>query len=71
MLETTKDFVYKVLLAYLHKWIQQLDLQANQKLVWLINCWSVHKSKEFLDWIKKKHPNILVMFVFANCTSEL
>jgi hypothetical protein len=71
MLKTMKDFVRKLLLAYLHKQIQQLDLQANQKLVWLINCWSIHKSKDFLDWIKKKHPNILVVFVLANCTSEL
>ncbi len=71
MLKTMKDFVRKLLLAYLHKQIQQLDLQANQKLVWLIDCWSVHKSKDFLDWIKKKHPNILVVFVPTNCTNEL
>jgi hypothetical protein len=37
-LETTKDFVRKVLFAYLHKQIQQLDLQENQKLVWLNIC---------------------------------
>jgi hypothetical protein len=47
--KTTKDLVHKVLLAYLHKQIQQLDLQANQKLVWLIDCWSVHKNKEFFN----------------------
>jgi len=29
MFKTTKDLVHKVLLAYLHKQIQQLDLQAN------------------------------------------
>jgi hypothetical protein len=46
-LETTKDFVRKVLLAYLHKQIQQFNLQENQKLVWLINSYSIHKSKEF------------------------
>jgi hypothetical protein len=70
-LEIMKDFVHKLLLAYLHKQIQQLDLQANQKPVWLIDYWSIHKRKEFLDWIKKKHPNILVVFVPTNCTSEL
>ncbi len=71
MVQTTKDFVHKVLLAYLHKQIQQLDLQANQKLVWLINCWNVHKRKEFLDYIKKEHPNIVIVFVPANCINEL
>jgi hypothetical protein len=37
MLEKTNDFLSKVLLAYLQKQIQQLDLQENQKLLWLIN----------------------------------
>jgi hypothetical protein len=58
-LETKKDFVHMVLLTYLHKQIQQLNLQTNQKLVWLINCWNVHKSKEFLDWIKKNTQTYL------------
>jgi hypothetical protein len=71
ILETMNDFFGKVLLAYLHKQIQQFDLQRNQKLVWLIDCWNVHKNKEFLDWIKKEHPNILIVFFLANCTSEL
>jgi hypothetical protein len=37
----------------------------------LIDCWSVHKSKEFLTWIKKKHPKILILFIPANCTAVL
>jgi len=58
------------LLIYLRNQIQQLNLQENQKLVWLIDCWSVHKSKQFVIYIKG-HPNILVVFVPTNCTSEL
>jgi hypothetical protein len=33
--------------------IELLGLQIDQKLVQLLDCWSVHKSQEFLDWIKK------------------
>jgi hypothetical protein len=48
-----------------------MGLQTHQKLIWLLtfkylDCWSVHKSQKVLDWIKEKHPNILVVFVLAN-----
>ena len=29
----------------------------------------MHKSKEFVAWIKEKHPTILLIFVPANYTS--
>jgi hypothetical protein len=29
----------------------------------------VHKSKEFILWVKEKHPQILLISVRANCTS--
>jgi hypothetical protein len=36
-----------------------------------MNSWSVHKSYEFLDWIRSEHTNVLVLFVPTNCTSKL
>jgi hypothetical protein len=39
-------------------------------MIWLMDCWSIHKSKEFLNWMKKDHPNIFVIFIFTNYTSE-
>ena len=51
--------------------IVHYNLSKDQKLIWLIDLWSVHKSSEFLNWIKSKHANILVIFVHANCTSKL
>jgi hypothetical protein len=35
---------------------------------WKIDCWSVHISKEFRDWMKATHPCIVLMFVPGNCT---
>jgi len=46
-LETTKQFVHKIMLPYLHIQITQLRLQENQKIVWLFDCW----------------PNIFVIFI--------
>jgi len=69
--ETTKRFVHKILLSYLHSQIKQLGLPKHKKMVWLLDCWFVHKSKEFLDWMKEDHPNILVIFIPTNCRNEL
>ncbi len=40
-------------------------------MVWLIDFWSVHKSKEFQDWMKSKFPSVCIIFIPANCTSVL
>jgi hypothetical protein len=69
--ETTKSFVHKILQLYLHSQIEELGLPKHHKMVWLLDCWIVHKSKEFLDYMKKDHPNIMVIFILVNCTSEL
>jgi hypothetical protein len=51
-LETTKKFVTNIILLYLQSHIQILGLKE-QKMVWIIDYWSVHISKKFLDWTKK------------------
>jgi hypothetical protein len=48
-LETMKQFVHKILLRYLHIQICHLGLQESQKMVWLLDCWSMHKGHGFLD----------------------
>jgi hypothetical protein len=40
-------------------------------MVWIIDCWSVHISEEFHNWIKNEHTNILLILVPANYTSDL
>jgi hypothetical protein len=39
------------------------------KMVWLLDCWSMNKGCDFLDWMKETHPNILVIFIPTNYTS--
>jgi len=52
-MKTTKQFVHKILLPYLHIQISQLRSQENQRMAWLLDYWFVHKSHEFLDWWSK------------------
>jgi len=51
-LETTKKIVTNIILFYLQSHIQILGLKE-QKMVWIIDYWSVHISKKILDWTKK------------------
>ncbi|KIO18301.1 hypothetical protein M407DRAFT_43654, partial [Tulasnella calospora MUT 4182] len=41
----------------------------NQRCILYIDCWSVHKSTEFLDWIRGTFPWIYVQFCPGGCTS--
>ena len=67
-LDTCKDFVNNILLNYRISQIELLGLSTHQDLIWLIDCWSVHISKEFRAWMKNNHPRIHLLFIPANCT---
>jgi hypothetical protein len=32
----------------------KLKPQKNQKMVWLLDYWVVHKNKDFFEWMKEK-----------------
>ncbi len=66
--ETMKDLVNDIIAPYFHHVKEKLGLDHSQCALWKIDCWSVHKLKEFLNWIKTHHSNIIVCFVPGNCT---
>jgi hypothetical protein len=70
-LETCQQFVEKILIPYHKNKVQEMNLPQNQKMIWLIDFWSVHKNMDFIQWIKSQHPQVCLMFIFANCTSKL
>lgn len=37
-----------------------MGLEADQKSVLLLDCWSVHKSKDFREFMAAEFPNILI-----------
>lgn len=42
--------------------------RPNQRCLWIIDCWSVHRSEQFLTWMRTTYPWISVIFVPAGCT---
>jgi len=70
--ETMRSFVQKVLHPYFEG--KCFDLGLNllmQRMIWLIDYWSVHISAEFRGFMKENFLHILLLFVPANCTSKL
>ena len=66
-IETMKSYVTNILAPYFESHRKRLNL-PNQICVWQIDCWSVHRSLEFLGWMATTYPWIQVHFVPANCT---
>jgi hypothetical protein len=64
-----KTFVDKILAPYFEKTKADLKLLPSQKSLWMIDVWSVHRSKEFRDWMRDHHPNIILDYVPGGCTS--
>ena len=55
-------------MPYRDEMIKEHHLSADAKMILYLDCWSVHRSKEFRDWIKATHPMIIVLYVPAGCT---
>lgn len=71
-LATTKEWINDILRPYHLRICKELGLHAGkQKCVLLLDCWSVHKSAEFRSWMSNNHPNIVIIYVPAGCTSKL
>ncbi|KAF8060163.1 hypothetical protein FPV67DRAFT_1356949, partial [Lyophyllum atratum] len=62
---TMRNFVNKTLAPHFEAVKCRLKLPHAQCSIWLIDCWSVHRSDEFLTWITKNHDTIIVLFVPA------
>ena len=66
--ETMQKFVNKILAPYFDATKARLGLPPDQKCLWLIDVWSVHRSDEFRGWMRKHHPRIIIVFVPGGCT---
>lgn len=67
--KTMRKWINDVVVPYLAHQRALLGLPPSHKALLIIDVWSVHRSKEFQDWLRETHPNILIDFVPANCTS--
>jgi hypothetical protein len=60
--------VIEIIVPYFARKKEELNLLPSQCSLWMIDCWSVHKSEEFWGWMKKNHTNIIISFVPGNMT---
>jgi hypothetical protein len=70
-LDCMKSLVQNIIVPWHKKTVGRLERPANQKCIWLIDTWSVHKGKPFRDFMKENYPNILTLYVPPNCTGKL
>jgi len=66
--KTMEDLVNNIIAPYFKATKAELGLNNDQLSIWKIDCWSVHKSDQFLSWMRINHPNIYVSFVPGGCT---
>jgi len=67
-----RKYIIRVIDPYVRSVIKASNgqLPVDQKAVLLINCWSVHKSEEFLSWMKEEYPHLIILFVPGGTTSK-
>ncbi|KAF8156966.1 hypothetical protein B0H34DRAFT_629721, partial [Crassisporium funariophilum] len=65
---TMEKLVNEIIAPYFDETKHALQLPATQCSIWKIDCWSVHKSKDFRAWMRKNHPTIIILFVPGGCT---
>ena len=63
-----QSLVNDIIAPYFNRKKEELGLPSKQCSLWMIDCWLVHKSKEFCDWIKKTHPTIIISYIPGGCT---
>lgn len=69
--QTMREWIESVLMPYAERQITAHSLQPAAKLVLVLDVWAVHKSEEFRMFLRTHHPRIHLVFVPANCTSQL
>ncbi|PBL00706.1 hypothetical protein ARMGADRAFT_1073045 [Armillaria gallica] len=66
--DTMRSLVTDILVPYYNDTKARLGLPTSQHSKWKIDCWSVHKSVEFRDWMQENHSNIIVIYVSGGTT---
>ena len=65
---TSKAWIKEILVVYRDRMIKKHDLNVNSKMILHLDCWTVHRSIEFRDWMAKTNPRLILLFVPASCT---
>ncbi|KAG9085058.1 hypothetical protein FRC06_003753 [Ceratobasidium sp. 370] len=63
-----KNWVSRILVPYFEAQKRQRNLSPDQRCILQLDCWSVHRSKEFRHWLKATYPWIMLMYIPGGCT---
>ena len=66
--KTMRLWVDKILAPYFQEMKRKLGLQPDHRSLLQWDLWSVHRSDEMRDWMKKNHPTIILDYVPGGCT---
>ncbi|CUA68415.1 ATP-binding cassette sub-family A member 6 [Homo sapiens] [Rhizoctonia solani] len=66
--DTLCIWVVRVLVPYFLLQRAQHKLPENQRCILQIDCWAVHRSARFRDWMKQNYPWIILLYVPGGCT---
>jgi hypothetical protein len=69
--ETMRQYVAEVIVPYAERRAAEHTLPHDSHIILVLDVWAVHKSEEFRLFIRTYHPNIHMVFVPPNCTSQL
>ncbi|KAG8685317.1 hypothetical protein FRC11_010785 [Ceratobasidium sp. 423] len=67
-LETMKAYVILILVPFFHHMIDTNHLPDDQRCIWQIDVWSVHRSEKFWEWLSATYPWIILQYVPGGCT---
>jgi len=69
--QTVDQWVEEILDPYLERQKQKLKLPEAQKSLLLLDAWKIHTAKshedDFIPWMKRAHPNIILLFIPSGC----
>lgn len=69
--ETMRQYITEVIIPYADRRQLEHTLPSDAHIVLVLDVWAVHKSEEFRRFLRTHHPRIHLVFVPANCTSQL
>ncbi|KAG9086375.1 hypothetical protein FRC06_003131 [Ceratobasidium sp. 370] len=68
-LKSMQEWVIEDVVVFANKEHRRLGLPPTQKIILIIDCWSVHRGAPFRNWMKEKFPWIILLFIPGGCTS--
>lgn len=69
-METTKQYVQRVLDPWYEMKCRDVGKEyGKQTLMFIVDCWATHLSRDFRGWLKRNFPYVRLMFVPPNMTS--